>query len=49
MIRKLDPEKLAKLHTADDLLTKRYGEKGTPTRIAFEKRALENYYAEISR
>jgi len=43
----LNPEKLAKLHNTNDLLTQKYGEKGTNTRIAFEERAMANYYAEI--
>ena len=49
MIRKLDPEKLAKLHSFDDLLDKKYGKRGTDTRAAFEERALASYYGEILR
>jgi len=43
----LDPEKIAKLHSYDDLLDKKYGERGTPSRIAFEEKALAHYYGEI--
>jgi hypothetical protein len=46
MIR-LDPEKVAKLHSFDDLLDKKYGKRGTPTRTAFEEKALAYYYDEI--
>ena len=46
MIR-LDPEKVAKLHNVDDLLDKRYGKSGTPTRTAFEEKALAYYYGEV--
>ena len=47
MIRNLDPEKLAKLHSYDDLLDKKYGKRGTSTRNAFEEKALAHYYGEI--
>jgi DNA-binding XRE family transcriptional regulator len=43
----LDPAKLAKLKTAEQLFTERYGEQGTPARIAFEERALTRYYSEF--
>jgi ribosome-binding protein aMBF1 (putative translation factor) len=43
----LDPAKLAKLHSYDDLLDRKYGERGTPSRTAFEEKALASYYAEI--
>jgi DNA-binding XRE family transcriptional regulator len=43
----LDPEKLSKLHSYDDLIDKKYGKRGTPSRIAFEERALSGYYCEI--
>ena len=49
MMRKLDPEKLAKLHKTEDLLEKRYGKCGTQEREEFHERALANYYAEILR
>jgi elongation factor P hydroxylase len=45
MIRKLDPEKLAKLHKVDDLLDERYGKRGTPAREAMRERALNRYYS----
>ncbi|MDR0732444.1 MAG: helix-turn-helix domain-containing protein [Dysgonamonadaceae bacterium] len=43
----LDPAKLAKLKTAEQLFTERYGEQGAPARVAFEERALNWYYSEI--
>ena len=49
MARNLDPEKLAKLHSYDDLLDKKYGVRGTATRAAFEERAMARYYADILR
>lgn len=45
----LNPEKVTKLHRVDDLLDKRYGKEGTPTRIAFEEKALAWYYGEVLR
>jgi len=47
MTRMLDPEKVAKLHSYDDLLNKKYGERGTDTRIAFEERAYASYCSKI--
>jgi DNA-binding XRE family transcriptional regulator len=47
MIRKLDPEKLAKLHKVSDLLDERYGKSGTPTREAQRERAYNWYYSEL--
>ena len=46
MIR-LNEEKLARLHTADEILEKEYGAPGTPSRDAFEARAKAWYYAEL--
>jgi len=43
----LDPEKVAKLHSFDDLLDKEYGKTGTPSRNAFHEKALAYYYGEI--
>ena len=40
-------EKLSKLKTADELFDERYGKPGTPSRVAFEERALNWYYSEI--
>jgi len=40
-------EKLAKLKSADEHFDELYGVKGTPSRIAFEERALNWYYSEI--
>lgn len=44
---KIDPEKLKGLTTTEDILKKRYGEKGTPTREEFEAKARAWYYSEI--
>ena len=49
MMRKLDPDKLGKLHKTEDLLEKRYGKRGTSKREAFHDAALARYYAEILR
>jgi DNA-binding XRE family transcriptional regulator len=46
-MRTLDSAKLAKLHNTDDLLNRKYGVRGTPTRTAFEEKAMANYYGEI--
>ena len=46
-MRQLDPDKVAKLHSFDDLLDKEYGKIGTPTRAAFHEKALAYYYGEI--
>lgn len=43
----LNPEKVAKLHSFDDLLDKEYGKIGTPSRSAFHEKALAYYYGEI--
>ena len=43
----LNPEKVAKLHSYDDLLNEKYGKRGTSTRTAFEEKALVYYYGEI--
>jgi DNA-binding XRE family transcriptional regulator len=40
-------EKLSKLKRADEHFDERYGKPGTPSRIAFEERALNWYYSEI--
>ncbi|GAB6012234.1 helix-turn-helix transcriptional regulator [Viscerimonas tarda] len=45
----LNPEKLAKLRTVDDLLDERHGKSGTPSRIEFENKALAWYYGEVLR
>ncbi len=45
----LDEEKLARLKRSDDHLTEKYGAPGTPSREAFEARALAYYYGEILR
>ena len=45
----LDPKKVAQLHDTNELLDRKYGKRGTPTRTAFEEKAMANYYAEILR
>jgi len=49
MMRKLDPEKISKLHKTEELLEKRYGKRGTLEREAFHEQALARYYTEILR
>jgi ribosome-binding protein aMBF1 (putative translation factor) len=43
----LNPEKVAKLHDTSALLDRKYGNRGTPTRTAFEEKALAGYYADL--
>ena len=43
MIR-LNEEKLARLHTADEVLEKEYGAPGTPSRDAFDKIGKKREY-----
>lgn len=38
-MRKLDENKLAKLHTAGELLNNKYGEVGTDSRTAFHEKS----------
>ena len=45
----LNPEKISKLHSYDDLLNERYGEEGTVSRMEFHTKALAWYYGEIFR
>lgn len=46
---KLDEKKLARLHTAGELLDAKYGAPGTESRRAFEDEALSYYYGVILR
>lgn len=48
-MRKLDENKLAKLHTAGELLNNKYGELGTEGRTAFHEKSIAWYYGEILR
>lgn len=48
-MRKLDENKLVKLHTAGELLDKKYGEAGTESRTAFHAKSIAWYYGEILR
>jgi len=49
MIRKLDPEKLAKLHKTEKLIEQRHGKRGTLEREMFRELAIARYYSEILR
>lgn len=48
-MRKLDENKLAKLHTAGELLDNKYGEVGTASRTTFHEKSITWYYGEILR
>ena len=48
-MRKLDENKLAKLHTAGELLDNKYGEAGTESRTVFHEKSIAWYYGEILR
>lgn len=48
-MRKLDENKLAKLHTAGELLDNKYGEVGTKSRTDFHEKSIAWYYGEILR
>ena len=48
-MREFDESKLAKLHTAGELLDKKYGEAGTESRTAFHEKSIAWYYGEILR
>ena len=48
-MRKLDENKLAKLHTAGELLDNKYGESGTESRTVFHEKSIAWYYGEILR
>jgi hypothetical protein len=43
----LYPAKSAKLKTAEQHFTKRYGKPDTPARMVFEERTLSWYYSEV--
>ncbi|MDR1914460.1 MAG: helix-turn-helix transcriptional regulator [Clostridiales bacterium] len=43
----LNPEKVAKLHSTNELLDKKYGKRGTASREAFQEKAFTWYYCEI--
>lgn len=45
----IDEERWSRLKNSDDHLTEKYGTPGTPTREAFEARAMAYYYGEILR
>ena len=48
-MRKIDENKLSKLHTAGELLDNKYGELGTESRTAFHEKSIAWYYGEILR
>ena len=45
-MRQFDESKLSNLHTASELLDKKYGKEGTESRAKFEKEA-HDYYQRI--
>ena len=47
MKNKINKDKLAKLPTVEELLTARYGEKGTLSREEFDAKSRAWYYAEV--
>lgn len=48
-MRKIDPEKLAKLSTANQMLDEKYGELGTSTREQFNEDAIAWFYGNMLR
>lgn len=48
-MRQFDEKKLAMLHTAEELLSSKYGAPGTESRNEFEEQARAFYYGEILR
>ena len=44
---RINPEKLAKLHTVEELLTAEYGERGTLSREEFDAKSRE-WYSQLS-
>ena len=47
MKNKINKDKLAKLPTVEELLTAKYGEKGTLSREEFDAKSRAWYYAEV--
>ena len=47
MKNKINKDKLAKLPTVEELLTAKYGEKGTISREEFDAKSRAWYYAEV--
>lgn len=47
MKNKINKDKLAKLPTVEELLTDKYGEKGTLSREEFDAKSRAWYYAEV--
>jgi hypothetical protein len=48
-MRTIDPQKLAGLHTANEMLNEKYGELGTPTREQFNEESLAWFYGNMLR
>lgn len=48
-MKKLDPEKLAKLSTVNDDLDKRYGKQGSPEREKFDEESIAWFYGNMLR
>lgn len=49
MRRQLDPDKLAKLSTANDMLDENYGPLGSPSREKFHEESLAWFYGNMLR
>lgn len=48
-MRKIDPEKLAKLSTANSMLDEKYGAPGTPLREQFNEESISWFYGNMLR
>lgn len=48
-MRTIDPQKLAGLHTANEMLNEKYGELGTPSREQFNEESLAWFYGNMLR
>ena len=48
-MKKLDENKLTKLHTASELLNNKYGKPGSESRELFHEKSITWYYGEILR
>lgn len=48
-MRNIDPQKLAGLHTVNEMLNEKYGELGTPSREQFNEESLAWFYGNMLR
>lgn len=48
-MRNIDPQKLAGLHTANEMLDEKYGELSTPSRETFNEESLAWFYGNMLR